>query len=316
METRLDKKGNIKLGYCCLNTELRTKDIFSSRTCRLETIKNCGIQHSYKLAKQNLLDTIKIIKWNYNNNIYNFRISSELFPFATHINYRSNYDINQFQSLLTEIGNLSKKFNQRLSFHVGQFNVLASQTEKTVVNTIYELDLTAQILDMMDVDQNGIIIIHIGSKNPSKTIALNTFKNNYYKLSKSAQQRLVIENCEMMYTIEDLLPLSNEIKIPIVVDSHHYLLNPGSNQNTFLELIHKVLTIWDYRNIDALFHISELCPGITLKDSMIKKRKHSDFVQNIPHEYIFISQNRPLYIDIEAKKKEQAVLLLFQKYFL
>ena len=72
-----------------MNTHLRTKGIFSSRTCRLDTLKKdgFGFPHLKKLSMQNLDDLIKLLEWNNENGIKVFRMSSELFP---HI---SNYTV-------------------------------------------------------------------------------------------------------------------------------------------------------------------------------------------------------------------------------
>jgi len=35
------------MGYCCINTELRDLGIFTSRTCRLETAKDRGMEYIY-----------------------------------------------------------------------------------------------------------------------------------------------------------------------------------------------------------------------------------------------------------------------------
>ena len=79
----------INLGLCCMNTKLRTKGVFSSRTCRLDTVKKegNGFEHLKKLSMQNLDDLLKLLDWNKENGIKVFRMSSELFP---HI---SNYTL-------------------------------------------------------------------------------------------------------------------------------------------------------------------------------------------------------------------------------
>lgn len=69
------------VGYACINTQLRKKNIFCSRTCRIETIKKKGIAYLKELCWKNLEDLEKILHWNKENGIKLFRISSELFPF-------------------------------------------------------------------------------------------------------------------------------------------------------------------------------------------------------------------------------------------
>lgn len=47
---------NFNLGYACICTELRKKNIFSSRTCRLKTLQDKGFDYVKNLAIQNLKD--------------------------------------------------------------------------------------------------------------------------------------------------------------------------------------------------------------------------------------------------------------------
>lgn len=309
-----NQKENLNLGYCCINTILRERDIFCSRTCRLATIKERGIGYSYELAHKNLDDLVIILRWNFFKKIYNYRMSSDMFPFSSHKDYCNEYDWSQFTLKLRRLGKIAKKYKIRLTFHPGQFNVLSSHNENTVINSIREIDIHSKIMDIMKLDQHSTIVIHGGSKNGGKEEALNRFIINFKRLSESSQRRLVLENCEMMYTIEDLLNVSNQLLIPIVIDSHHHNINPG---NTNLgELIEKVLLIWDKRNIIPLFHISESRCGVLEKDSITKRRAHSDYVKYIPQEFLILSENRKLYIDVEAKCKELAVVYLYKKYFI
>ena len=78
---------NFRLGYACICTELRKQNIFSSRTLRLSTLKTKSNLVAKELATQNLQDLLKMLKWNKENNIYFMRLSSEIFPFATHDEY-------------------------------------------------------------------------------------------------------------------------------------------------------------------------------------------------------------------------------------
>ena len=41
--------------------------------------------------------------------IFNFRLSSEIFPFATHSDYYETYDLDQFDEDLKKIGNYAKE---------------------------------------------------------------------------------------------------------------------------------------------------------------------------------------------------------------
>lgn len=59
-----------RLGFACLNTMLRAAKppIFNSRTCRLGTLEDKGVEFAKELALQNVKDLIPMIEWNEKHN--------------------------------------------------------------------------------------------------------------------------------------------------------------------------------------------------------------------------------------------------------
>lgn len=239
-----------------------------------------------------------------------------MFPFASHPDYYLNYDLEQFRSRLQEIGEIAKYYNQTLTFHPGQYNQLTSHRESVVEKSVIDIDLHAKILDMMNCGKDSVIVIHGGSKNGGKELALSRFKENFYKLSESSRSRLVLENCEMAYSIEDLLEVSKLLKIPVVIDYHHHNINPGTvkSEDALINITNEVLDIWKLRGITPLFHLSESKRGVKTSDSITARRAHSDYITNLPSALIKTLERSNINLDIEAKMKEQAVLRLQEKY--
>ena len=64
--------------------------------------------------------------------------------------------------LLREIGEKSKKYNQRLTFHPGQYNVVGSPDEKSFNQTICDLKYHADVLDLMGLGVNSVMVVHGG----------------------------------------------------------------------------------------------------------------------------------------------------------
>ena len=83
----------INLGLCCLNTELRKKKIFPSRTVRFATFEKIGFEAVKKLSMENLDDLEKMLIWNKENGISVFRMSSEIFPHISNLNIFNPSDI-------------------------------------------------------------------------------------------------------------------------------------------------------------------------------------------------------------------------------
>jgi UV DNA damage endonuclease len=307
---------NLNMGYCCINTDLRALGIFTSRTCRLDTVRQRGIDYIYELAEQNINDLPAIFRWNYRNKIFLYRMSSEMFPFASHPDFYKNYDWSIFQEKLKIIGELARHYNQTVTFHPGQYNQLTSSKESVVEKSIIDIDIHSKILDMMNCGDDSVIVIHGGSKADGKDICLSRLCKNFLKLSESSRRRLVLENCEMAYSIQDLLPVSQKLQIPIVIDHHHHNINPGSitTESELIDTTNSVLDIWNARGITPLFHLSESKRGVKITDSITARRAHSDYVTNLPNALLIILENNRINLDIEAKMKEQAVLRLFNKY--
>jgi UV DNA damage endonuclease len=307
-----DVLNNLNMGYCCINVELRNLGIFTSRTCRLDTVKEKGIQYIYDLAYKNIDDLSAIFRWNYNNGIFLYRMSSEMFPFASHPDFYEKYDLEQFSEKLKDLGSLAKYYNQTLTFHPGQYNQLTSSRPEVVEKSIIDIDLHAKILDMMNCGDDSVIVIHGGSKKDGKEVSLNRLCENFKRLSSSSQKRLVLENCEMAYSIQDLLQVSQKIDVPIVIDYHHHNINPGSckDNEELYKITQLVLQTWNRRGITPLFHLSESRPGVTLSDSITARRAHSDYVQKLPDALIEILKTNRINLDIEAKMKERALIFL------
>jgi len=279
----------------------------TSRTLRLATLQKKGITYAKELAIKNLNDLQTILEWNKENNIYFMRITSNLFPFCNHKEWK--YSLDFADDLLKQIGNYAKEHKMRLSMHPGQYNVLSSNSQKVIDNTFRDLIHHCDILDRMGLNKDSIMVVHGGGVYGNKKKALERFKTNFLLLPKNVQKRLVIENCEMSYTIEDLLPLSEELLIPLVIDMHHDEINPSSeNPEYYFE---RVTKIWKLRNIKQKIHISNSIPGIKTTDTKTARRKHSDYITYM-HKSINLLE-KPIDIMVEAKMKEKAIEILLTK---
>ena len=304
---------DIQLGLCCLNLTLREQkpSIYSSRTMIIRTIKEKGIDELKSRIKQNLKDCIKMIKWNHKNGIRVFRLSSELFPHKSNPKVE-DYSFNFAKKYLKKIGKKARKYGQRLTFHPGQFNILGSPQKHVIEATIRDLGMHAEILDLIGCDKNSVMVIHGGGKYDDKMKTIDRWCENYKKLPDFIRNRLVIENCEKCFSIEDCILISNKVNIPIVFDTHHFncycRLHPLEEFKEPSEYIEDILNSWKRREIKPKFHISEQGSG--------RVGHHSDYVEIIPDYLLEIPEKYGIKIDImiEAKKKELAIFKLYKKY--
>jgi UV DNA damage endonuclease len=303
----------IQLGLCCINTILRAQKppVFSSRKMIMKSISEKGIDELKTKIIQNLKDVLIMMDWNEKNGIKVFRLSSEMFPHMTNPKVEK-YSFDFAVDLLKQIGDKARKYNHRLTFHPGQYNVVGSPNKKCFEQTISELKYHADVLDYMELDDNSVMVVHGGGTYGDKEETKKRWCEQFLLLPDNVKRRLVLENCEKSFNIEDCLEVSLQINIPVVFDTHHYecykLLHPYESFKDPEYYIPLILQTWRRRNIKPKFHVSEQGSG--------RCGHHSDFIETIPHYLLEIPVKYSVEIDImiEAKMKEQAIFKLYEKY--
>ena len=303
----------IQLGLCCLNTELREMKppVFASRKMIIKSIKEKGIDALKEKIKQNLRDVLTMMDWNEQNGIKVFRLSSELFPHKSNPKIE-DYDFDFALDLLKEIGEKGKKYNQRLTFHPGQYNVVGSPNEKSFQQTICDLKYHADVLDLIGLGDDSVMVVHGGGTYGDKEETISRWCKNYMRLPDNVRKRLVLENCEKCFSIEDCLRVSKKVNIPVVFDTHHYAcynsMHPDQCFKSADYYIPDILDSWIRRGIKPKFHVSEQGDG--------RCGHHSDYIETIPEYLLEIPKKYGVEIDImiEAKMKEKAIKKLYEKY--
>lgn len=304
---------SIQLGLCCLNTTLRSQkpSVFASRKMIIRTIKEKGIDVLKEKITQNLKDVLTMMDWNEQNGIKVYRLSSEMFPHKSNPRVES-YDFDFAVDLLKQIGDKSKKYNQRLTFHPGQYNVVGTPNEKVFKQTCVDLKYHADVLDLMGLGRDSVMVVHGGGLYGDKEATIERWCNQFVKLPDNVKKRLVLENCEKCFSVEDCLVISKLVNIPVVFDTHHHecykLLHPEHILKPVKKYIPFILQSWKNRNIKPKFHVSEQGCGRT--------GHHSDYIEDIPEYLLEIPKKYNMDIDImiEAKKKELAIFKLYEKY--
>jgi UV DNA damage endonuclease len=304
---------SIQLGLCCLNTQLREKkpSVFASRSIILKTFQTKGIEHLKEKIIQNLKDILVMMDWNEENGIKVFRLSSEMFPHKSN-SKAPDYTFDFAVDLLKQIGEKSKLLNQRITFHPGHFNVIGSPNPDVLQHTIDDLKYHADVLDLMELDDNSVMVIHGGGTYKNKELTKERWCENYLAMPENIRNRLVLENCEKNFSIIDCLDVSKKVNIPVVFDTHHFecykKLHPTELFEEPAYYMAQILETWQRRNIKPKFHVSEQGSG--------KCGHHSDFIETIPDYLLEIPEKYSVDIDImiEAKMKEQAIIKLYEKY--
>ena len=300
----------MNLGYACINTELseqpKSKRITTNRSMIKRTFKQKGIKYASELALQNIKDLYKVLEWNERNNIKFFRISSDLFPWASEYEIRDLPDYNDIAYHLDLVGEYSFVNNHRLTFHPGPFNVLGSPRQNVVDKTIKELNTHSEIFDLMgfiDPSPYNKINIHVGGTYGGDFEGTaQRWCENFYKLDKNCQKRLTLENDDKasMWSVKEIYErIHKVVGVPIVFDYHHYrFCNGGQTEAEALQL---AASTWPI-GIKPVVHLSE-SRALEYGDSKIKPQAHSDYIKNPVENYgVFYDMM------LECKRKESALL--------
>ena len=309
MSKMIDPKN---LGYCCINLSLnlgkkKSESISVNRTMVKKTFDTKGLDYVSDLVILNLEDTLKVLKWNRNNNIFVYRMSSESFPWMTHYKFEDLPRFGKILSILESIGDYSKENNIRLSYHPGPFCVIASQNKIVVNKTIDELNKHAELMDLMGLDKSHYypINIHINTTKPSREEAAERFCLEFNNLSNSCKSRLTVENDDgpNQYSTKMLYDLVySSIKIPIVHDFHHHKYGPQDISNE--DALRLAITTWG--DIKPMTHMSS---SRVIESSSGVQTAHADYI----YEEIN-THGLDFHVEIEAKAKDLAVIDYRKKF--
>ena len=292
-------------GYCCINTTLQKSDkITTNRSMIKRTFAEKGIEYASELALANVKDLVKIINWNNRQGIKLFRISSDMFPWMSEYNLSDLPDYDKISNILRGAGKIAMDNGQRLTFHPGPFDVLASTTQSVVDKCIKDLNKHGEIMDLLGLprDHSAPINIHVNTTQGGKEVAMQRFCDNFHLLDTSVRTRLVVENDdkEKQYTTEDLYQgVYAKVGVPITFDYHHHWCHPG--ELTQEEALKLASTTWP-KGIKQLVHYSS-CQMIHEDETQTNKRAHADYIYENIETYGLV-----LDIELEAKAKELALL--------
>jgi UV DNA damage endonuclease len=266
-----------------------------------------------ELGLTNARDIIKMVRWNDKYGIKFMRLSSEIFPFASHDEY--GYKLAPFAAdTLAEAGKVIAELGHRVTTHPGQFTQLGSPRKQVIDNAMRDLQYHDEMLSLLKLpeqqNKDAVMILHLGGAYGDKPAAIERFKENYAKLPPSVKNRLVLENDDVVWCVHELLPLCEELNIPFVLDYHHNNIIFDETQiregtKDIMDLYPRILETWNKKGITPKMHYSEPTPPAITRTT---RRKHSPRVMTLP------PCPDTMDLMIEAKDKEQAVFELMRTF--
>jgi UV DNA damage endonuclease len=224
-----------------------------------------------------------------------------LVPFASHPINKFNWQ-GHFQEEFEEIGEFITKNRMRISMHPDQFTLINSIKEDIFERSKNELKYHAQILDLMRLETSAKIQIHVGGAYGDKEESMDRFVTRFGMLDESIIRRLVIENDDKLYDLNDCIKINAKIQIPILFDTFHHKLNNSGNLTTEESLKLTTKTWHEKRDGIPMVDYSSQEPNGS-------PRQHTETI-NIEDFDLFLKQTQQFDFDVmlEIKDKEKSAI--------
>lgn len=291
----------LRLGLCCTfaETPIRFRKTTATYLLRLREAERRTFLR--QLVADNVRALDAAVAWCAAAGIGAFRITSQFFPVATHpeVGYRLEAIDPGGESVgaLRAVGARARRAGLRLSLHPDPFVVPGSAREDVAAQSLAELEFQAEFASWVGVEQ---LTIHGGGGQGGKEAALGRLARAIERASPRLRSRLVLENDDRLYTMQDLLPLCEALELPLVYDVHHHRCLPDGLDVT--EATEAAAATWKGREPWA--HVSSPRDGWLSG----KPRLHAECIDpdDFPSEWL----GRRMTVDVEAKGKERAVFAL------
>lgn len=205
-----------------------------------------AVDRLWEIARSNLQALHAQIAWvgKQPPHLRMFRISSDILTAYTHDSWMWFYfepDVQQFlETQFAKIGELARSLDVRLSFHPGQFCVLASDNPGIVDNSITEFEYHCDIIRYMGYGrefQDFKCNVHVGGKQGPDGI-----KRALRKLSREASNCLTIENAEFTWGLPASLELVEHCAL--VLDIHHHWIHSSEYIEPTDDRFKRVIDSW------------------------------------------------------------------------
>ena len=213
-------------------------------------------QKLWDLMVQNLEATRKLVErvGQLEESLRMVRISSDLLPAYTEPTWSYFWrrpDVMDYCSrVFSSIGDIARTNSVRLSFHPGQFCVLASETPGIVDRSIEEFEYHVDMARWMGYGrtfQDFKINVHIAGRAGPPGI-----KAAWQRLTPEARNCLTIENDEISWGIDSSLELVDTCAL--VLDIHHHWIKTGEYIEHDDDRIKKICDSW--RGVRPVIHYS------------------------------------------------------------
>jgi len=257
------------------------------------------------------------------------RLGSEMLQGYTHedwIPFWKQQDVQDHcAKIFAPIGTRARDLGVRLSFHPGQFCVLASESAEIVERSILEFEYHADMARWMGYgaswhDHGFKINVHLSGKGGA-----TKFLKTLGRLTPEARNLMTIENDEMTNGLDFTLAVAEHVAL--VLDVHHHWINTGEYIEPQDVRTSRVIDSW--RGVRPAMHFStsredilvdhdrsvrpDLAELLARGYKKQKLRAHSDFCWNSAVNDWVLGFADQFDIQVEAKGKNLARDQLYQQ---
>ena len=227
-----------RLGFACV---LSDGSLSTNHTFRLANATEARMAET---AHRNLDDMERMLFLMDQGPLRMLRLGGSTIPLASH--KAIGFDWRPLVAgRLREIGERYAARGFRFSNHPGQYTILSTDDPTILRNAVAELDYSATLLDLMGLDHEHKVIIHGGATYGDRTTATDRLVRKLLELPAHIRRRLVLENDERAFNLEQILAVSEATGLPVVFDLHHHQLNPS--EEDLGALLRRVRAVWDCR---------------------------------------------------------------------
>ncbi|MEG0133928.1 MAG: UV DNA damage repair endonuclease UvsE, partial [Clostridium sp.] len=295
----------VNLGYVAIALNLKDATVNKTITYKSLSKLDPKIWNTVlkDLALKNIENIKRIIRYNKAYGIKVYRLTSKIIPLATHeavSRWRWEEDL---ADAFKELGSVIRENNIRVSTHPDHFVLLNSKKEEVVQASIKDLEYHMKMYELMGLSKQAKMVLHIGGGYGNKKESIDRFYKGFNRLSNEIKSRIILENDDKTFNVEDVLEVCNKVGTPMVLDVHHDWCNQSSSP--LKEYINDIFNTWDGEGIPPKIHYSS-------PKNEKEFRYHHDYIKSEDFlDFIFMVDNvygKDIDIMIEAKQKDLSLL--------
>ena len=259
-----------RMGFCCKymdpNQDQKPKvlkEIQQQYTEKTTTVAWCNRQTKaqaeqklFDCIEHNMASALRLVKYvgGLSPQRRMVRLGSNQIPMATEPTWRYVWEdssvIRELENGFGKIGQLARDLDVRLSFHPGQFCVLASDNPDVVERSIDEFEYHVNMIRWMGYGkefQDFKCNVHISGK-----LGYQGIIDVLPRLSPEARNTITIENDETKHGLDASLLLADHV--PLVLDLHHHWIRDEEYIQPDDDRVKRVIDSW--RGVRPALHYS------------------------------------------------------------